>query len=158
MAGLHHELSTFFDVLPAPQMAAVVGGCVVAVAGMAPPGGCIGAFMGAGALDLMPPTVPPVGDPTRAHVFWAQWAAADLAVDHWHLGPVGVEPGLQGRGIGGAVMGAVCQWLDEGHHVAWLETDKPRNVRFYSGLDFEVAGESTILDVTTWYMRRDPRS
>ena len=156
LAGLHRELSTFFDVLPTPQMGALVGGCVVAVAGMAPPGGCIGAFMGAHALDLMPTSVPPVGDPARAHVFWAQWAAADLAQDHWHLGPVGVEPGLQGRGIGGAVMRALCEWLDDGRHLAWLETDKPRNVTFYTALDFEVAGQSTILGVPTWYMRRDP--
>ena len=31
-------------------------------------------------------------------------------------------------------MRAVCAWLDEGGRLAWLETDKERNVRFYSAL------------------------
>ena len=70
---------------------------------------------------------------------------------------MGVEPGFQGRGIGGAVLRAVCAWLDEGDRLAWLETDKERNVRFYSGLGFEVSARDTVLDVDTWYMRRDPR-
>ena len=77
-------------------------------------------------------------------VFWAHWAQDDLAEEHWHLGPVGVEPGFQGRGIGGALMRAVCAWLDEGTRRAWLETDKERNVRFYSGLGFEVADKATV--------------
>ena len=54
-------------------------------------------------------------------------------------------------------MGAVCTWLDEGGRRAWLETDKERNVRFYSALGFEVSARDTVLDVDTWYMRRDPR-
>ena len=67
------------------------------------------------------------------------------------------SPGFQGRGIGGALMRAVCAWLDEGGRLAWLETDKERNVRFYAALGFEVVGTDTVLDVETWYMRRDPR-
>jgi GNAT superfamily N-acetyltransferase len=158
LAGLYRELAPFFGLLPAPQMAAFAGGCVVAAAGMAPPGGCIGAFVGTDGTDLVTTPTPPVGDPARAHVFWAQWAQADLAEEHWHLGPVGVEPGFQGRGIGGALMRAVCAWLDDGGRLAWLETDKERNVRFYAALGFEVASTATVLDVETWYMRRDPRS
>src|ERR1700722_9895319 len=42
LAGLHAELAPFFALLPEPQMAVVVGDCVLAVAGIAPPGGCIG--------------------------------------------------------------------------------------------------------------------
>jgi hypothetical protein len=55
-------------------------------------------------------------------------------------------------------MRAVCAWLDEGSRRAWLETDKARNVRFYSALGFELATEAVILGVDTWYMRRDPHS
>jgi GNAT superfamily N-acetyltransferase len=158
LAGLYGELGPFFEQLPSPQMAAFAGDCVIATAGMAPPGGCIGAFMAGDATEgLLRTPAAAVGDPARAHVFWAHWALADLAEEHWHLGPVGVEPGFQGRGIGGALMRAVCDWLDEGGRLAWLETDKQRNVRFYSSLDFEISAQATILDVETWYMRRDPR-
>jgi len=53
-------------------------------------------------------------------------------------------------------MRQVCAWLDEGDRLAWLETDKERNVRFYSSLGFELASVETVLGVETWYMRRDP--
>jgi GNAT superfamily N-acetyltransferase len=157
LAGLYAELGPFFGLLPAPQMAAFAGGCVVAAAGMAPPGGCIGSFVTPELSKQLAPAPPAVGDPARARVFWAHWAQADLDEEHWHLGPVGVEPGFQGRGIGGALMGAVCAWLDQGGRLAWLETDKQRNVRFYSALGFEVVDQAEVLDVPTWYMRRDPR-
>ena len=102
--------------------------------------------------------LPPSASPARAHVFWAHWAQADLAEEHWHLGPVGVEPGFQGRGIGGALDAQRCApGSTRGPRRAWLETDKERNVRFYAGLGFEVADKATVLDVETWYMRRDPR-
>ena len=97
------------------------------------------------------------GDRARAELFWARWALADCPDEHWHVGPVGVEPGFQGRGIGAALLGELCEGLDEHGRVAWLETDKERNVRFYAGHGFEVAARETILDVPTWYMRRDPR-
>ncbi len=158
LAGLYGELTPFFRLLPAPQLAVFTGDCVIATAGIAPPGGCIGAFATADTTELVGKTTPEIGDPTRAHVFWAHWAQADLAEEHWHLGPVGVEPGFQGRGLGGALMRAVCAWLDEGGRLAWLETDKARNVRFYAALGFEVTATATVLDVETWYMRRDPRS
>ncbi len=157
LVGLHAELRLFFGLLPSPQWAAFAGDCVLAAAAIAPPGGCIGAFVSPGATDLVTAPTPEVGDPERARLFWAHWARADLAEEHWHLGPVGVEPGFQGRGIGGALMQAVCAWLDEGGRLAWLEADKERNVRFYGALGFEVTDKATILGVDTWYMRRDPR-
>src|ERR1700691_765081 len=80
LAGLYGELGPFFDQLPAPQMAAFAGDCVIATAGMAPPGGCIGAFMtGDATEDLLRTPAAAVGDPARAQVFWAHWALADLA-------------------------------------------------------------------------------
>ena len=45
LAGLYRELGSFFELLPPPQFAAFAGDCVVAAAGIAPPGGCIGSFM-----------------------------------------------------------------------------------------------------------------
>ena len=49
----------------------------------------------------------PSATPTP-QMFWAQWAVRDLPTSHWHLGPVGVEPGYQGQGVGiGHVAGLV---------------------------------------------------
>jgi hypothetical protein len=54
-------------------------------------------------------------------------------------------------------MRVLCTSLDAEGRIGWLETDKERNVRFYEALGFEVVDSSTILDVRTWYMCRDPR-
>jgi ribosomal protein S18 acetylase RimI-like enzyme len=82
-------------------------------------------------------------------------AAHDLLEPHWHVGPVGVEPAFQGMGLGRAAMRLLCAEFDEHHRLAWLETDKPENVRFYIGLGFEVVEEVQILSSRFWFMRRD---
>ena len=51
---------------------------------------------------------------------------------------------------------ALCEVYDRDGQVAWLETDKEKNVRFYSAAGFEVAESTTVLDVPIWFMRRDP--
>ena len=139
-----------------PQFGAVCGSCVVAVAGVMAPGQCVGAMMGPMAGEVLSKPAPPVGDPLRAWVFWASWAAHDLAEDHWHIGPVGVEPGYQGMGIGKRVVQALCDEMDARGAIGWLETNKERNVRFYSGIGFEVVDRTDDLGVPSWFMRRSP--
>lgn len=146
-----------FGQMTAPQYGVLAGRCVLAVAGVLPPGACVGAMMGPFVEDTLKMPEPPVGDPLRPALLWATWAAHDLAEEHWHIGPVGVEPGYQGMGIGRAVMGALCDELDAEHRIGWLETNKERNVRFYGGLGFELVGQATALGVESWFMRRDPR-
>jgi ribosomal protein S18 acetylase RimI-like enzyme len=60
-------------------------------------------------------------------------------------------------GMGRAVMRLLCEELDEHSRVAWLETAKPENVRFYIGLGFEVVEESPMLSAHLWFMRRQPQ-
>ena len=55
-------------------------------------------------------------------------------------------------------MKLLCGEFDEHGRLAWLETDKPENVRFYIGHGFEVAEEIPFLSARNWFMRRDPRS
>jgi len=152
----HHDFSMLFTLLPAPQIGAFCGECLVGVAAASPPGRCIGSFFGSSGSEILGRPAPGLGDPTRVEVFWAHWAAHDLVDEHWHIGPVGVEPGLQGRGIGNAVLGELCSSFDRSRRVGWLETDKERNVRFYTHFGFEVIATTTILGVPTWFMRRDP--
>jgi len=150
------EFSLLFKVLPSPQVGAFCGACLIGVAAVSPPGGCIGSFFASAAADVLDRPTPGLGDPSRVQVFWAHWASHDPGDEHWHVGPVGVEPGFQGRGIGGAVMRDLCATFDREQRVGWLETDKERNVRFYTALGFEVVETVTILGVPTWFMRRDP--
>jgi ribosomal protein S18 acetylase RimI-like enzyme len=154
----HAEFSMLFKFLSTPQVGAFCGACLIAVAAVSPPGGCIGSFFSTKAAGVLDRPTPELGDPSRVQVFWAHWATHDVADEHWHIGPVGVEPGFQGRGIGAAVMRDICATLDGEKRIGWLETDKERNVRFYTGLGFEVVEEVTILEVPTWFMRRDPAS
>jgi ribosomal protein S18 acetylase RimI-like enzyme len=68
---------------------------------------------------------------------------------------VGIEPGFQGMGLGRAAMRLLCDEFDDHHRLAWLETDKPENVRFYIGLGFEVVEEVPMLTSRFWFMRRE---
>jgi len=84
-------------------------------------------------------------------------AANDLMDDHWHVGPVAVEPGFQGMGIGHVVMRTLCDHIDDRGDLAWLETDKIENVLFYTSLGFELVSEVPVLSTSIWFMRREPR-
>lgn len=85
------------------------------------------------------------------------WAQQDPAVDHWHLGPAAVDRNLQGQGIGGNLMMAICEQLDREQAKGYLETDKHMNVRLYRRGGFEVVAERPVLGVTNWFMLRPPR-
>jgi ribosomal protein S18 acetylase RimI-like enzyme len=81
-------------------------------------------------------------------------SALHPAGPHAYLGPLGVDPGLQGRGVGSALL---SHWLaDTDLHglPAYLETDVPANVGFYARAGFAVAGEVSILGVRVWRMER----
>jgi ribosomal protein S18 acetylase RimI-like enzyme len=157
LAQTHSLFGDLFGRVTVAQHGALAGRCVVAVAGVLPPGACVGAMMAPYVEQTLAAPEPPLGDPLRPAVLWATWAAHDPTDEHWHIGPVGVEPGFQGLGIGHAVMASLCAELDEGGRVGWLETNKERNVRFYSGLGFEVVDRVEALGVSNWFMRRDPR-
>jgi ribosomal protein S18 acetylase RimI-like enzyme len=152
------DFRMLFTAIPSPQVGAFCGRCVVGVAAVTPPGGCVGSFFRSAAADVLEKPTPGLGDPSRVHVFWAHFAIHDLDEEHWHVGPVGVEPGFQGRGIGVRVVEELCDTFDREERVGWLETDKERNVRFYRSLGFEVVDTTTVLGVPTWFMRRDPGS
>ncbi|MGH3144285.1 MAG: GNAT family N-acetyltransferase, partial [Rubrobacter sp.] len=59
-----------------------------------------------------------------------------------------------GRGVGSKLMEAFCARVDEAGDAAYLETDKPINVRFYERFGFETVGAEDVLGVPNWYMLR----
>jgi len=128
-------------------------GTIVGVCGALPPGGC--------RLDLgqqlrVMPRLFSNGlrVAVRAMRWLGAWAKQDPDERHWHLGPISVDAHLQGRGIGSKLMQVFCARVDAAGEEAYLETDKPVNVRFYERFGFEVVGEQTVLGVPNWFMIR----
>jgi ribosomal protein S18 acetylase RimI-like enzyme len=85
------------------------------------------------------------------------WAHRDPSESHWHLGPVGILPSLQGNGFGTMLMQRFCQEVDDCKAAAFLETDLRKNVRFYQKFGFQVVDEVDIFGVKNYFMWRSPR-
>jgi ribosomal protein S18 acetylase RimI-like enzyme len=61
---------------------------------------------------------------------------------HWYLAFAGVEPALQGQGIGEALFQPVLQQADSDTVPCYLETPFPRTQALYRRLGFEIVSES----------------
>jgi ribosomal protein S18 acetylase RimI-like enzyme len=92
----------------------------------------------------------------RAGRWFEDWEHRDPDRPHAHYGPFGVEPDLQGQGIGSLVMREYVRRLDENGEASYLETEKPENVALYQRFGFEVVEEAAVLDVANWFMWREP--
>jgi ribosomal protein S18 acetylase RimI-like enzyme len=157
LVRLETMYSTFTDMLEGATVAGVKRrDCVLGVAGATPPGDCVA--------TMLPPEIRALDEPSleatdvdRFLHMGSILAEHDLQESHWHVGPVGVEPGFQGMGMGRAAMKLLCDEFDDHERLAWLETAKPENVRFYIGLGFEIVEEILLLSEQNWFMRREPR-
>ncbi len=153
---LERFFGAFFRVMRAQTpLAAHDAGTLVGVTGVAPPGTCQPAIRDE--LRLLP-TVLAMGPATSARMMrWvAAWAAHDPSEPHSHLGPLAVDAHLQGRGIGTRILAEYCARLDRAGELAYLETDKPVNVRIYERHGFRVISEEQVIGVPNWFMRREP--
>jgi ribosomal protein S18 acetylase RimI-like enzyme len=155
VAATERLFRALFAVAAAPPRVAVRAGHIVGVAGASPPGAC----------RLSPPAIARVlasvarggVAPLRRSLVWLEaWGRRDPETPHWHVGPVAVEGGLQGLGIGSQLLAALAADLDAAGATAWLETDKPGNVGFYRRFGFEVVEEAAVYTVPCWFMRRTP--
>ena len=77
---------------------------------------------------------------------------------HWYLLIVGVDPELQGRGLGRALVKEGLARADEGNHPCYLETSEERNLVFYERQGFVVVGTAPLGKdgPPGWAMRRNP--
>lgn len=82
------------------------------------------------------------------------WWRHDPRRPHWHIDPLGVDPQLQGRGIGSRLLGRFCEMADEGSLAGYLETDTQENVRLYQRFGFQVTGKASIMGDVDWFMWR----
>jgi ribosomal protein S18 acetylase RimI-like enzyme len=137
-------------------LGAFIDGTLVGVCVMVRPGRCqprlldkiqlVPALLGGGGVAL-----------TLRVIKWtSQWSARDPDTGHWHLGPVGVDRALQGRGIGSRLLAEFCARMDAIPSASYLETDKPENVAFYEKFGFQTIGDAAVLGVPNWFMVRTP--
>jgi GNAT superfamily N-acetyltransferase len=156
VAALERLFRALFAVVPQPPHLALRAGFVVGLCGATPPGAC---RLPPLALARVAAAVARsgVGSFARALRWLEAWGAKDPQAPHWHVGPVAVEGGLQGLGIGTQLLAALADELDGRGDDAWLETDKPENVVFYRRAGFEVVEEVRVLDVPCWFLARRPR-
>jgi ribosomal protein S18 acetylase RimI-like enzyme len=94
----------------------------------------------------------------RYELFW-EWVASKIPSEPlWHLDSVAVAPGLQGRGIGSALIEFGLEQARESGTATILETGTQRNVPLYERLGFHVVEEADAPEggPHVWFMRRDP--
>jgi len=61
---------------------------------------------------------------------------------HWYLAWLGVDPAMQGRGLGNELLASCLSVVDADHAPAYLDNTNPANVPFYERHGFRVIGES----------------
>ena len=153
---LHRLFAGAFAALPmARHMLAARDddGTILGVCGMFQPGDC---QLAPEQQQVIAPYVLGNGpDAAERTMQWlGTWAQQDPDERHWHLGPVAVDAHLQGMGIGSKLLRVFSARMDAAGEDAYLETDKPINVRLYERFGFEVVAEREVLGVPNWFMLR----
>jgi len=77
---------------------------------------------------------------------------------HWYLSLLAVDPLLQGRGLGTALLGPVLARADAEALSVYLETQKPENLTWYARSGFAVSEELRVGPCPpVWGLTREPR-
>ncbi len=78
---------------------------------------------------------------------------------HWRLEFFGVDPGLQGTGVGSRLLETGHAVADAGGEPCWLETFTRENVAFYERRGYRVVIEGMVpgTGVPLWGLIREPR-
>ena len=78
---------------------------------------------------------------------------------HWYLLIVGVDPELQGRGLGSTLVKEGLSRADESNSPCYLDTSEERNLAFYQRQGFAVVGTTPLGKggPPGWAMRRNAR-
>jgi len=78
---------------------------------------------------------------------------------HWYLFGIGVDPELQGQGVGSAIIREGLAIADRESKPCYLETSEPRNLGLYKRFGFDVLEEVTLGKggPPAWAMRREPQ-
>ena len=71
-----------------------------------------------------------------------QMDATHPTYPHWYLPWFGVDPALQGQGVGSVLMTQCLAVVDADKLPAYLESPNPRNISFYERHGFEVVAKT----------------
>ncbi|HSB66064.1 MAG TPA: GNAT family N-acetyltransferase [Anaerolineales bacterium] len=75
---------------------------------------------------------------------------------HYYLEYIGVDPAVQGQGLGSCLMEHLVSIADREGVGCYLENASPRNLPFYQRFGFKIIYEKEIIGFPTWFMWRDP--
>ena len=76
---------------------------------------------------------------------------------HWYLFVLGVDPKLQGQGLGGKLLERLNERADRDGVIGYLETDRESNLRLYQRYGFQIVTDHTLArvrDLRLWTMVR----
>jgi ribosomal protein S18 acetylase RimI-like enzyme len=76
---------------------------------------------------------------------------------HWYLFFLGVEPELQGQGLGGKLLQRLNERADRDNVIGYLETDRESNLRLYQRYGFQIVTDDVlprVRELRLWTMRR----
>lgn len=150
--GLKLLMELLLPIAKSPALCARHDGVLVGIVGAAPPGTCTP--QPTESLSLVPRLfLAGPRDFLRMNRYFNQLYRHDPRLPHWHIGPVAVEPHLQGLGVGTKLMAALSERA-AGAGMAHLETDKPENVAFYERAGFETVETIDVMGVRNWLMQR----
>jgi ribosomal protein S18 acetylase RimI-like enzyme len=84
--------------------------------------------------------------------------AAAITGPHWYLSELGVEPHLQGQGVGSALLQPILAAAGRQALGCYLETNNEKNLPFYAHHGFGIVnhGHATPAAPSTWAMLRNP--
>ena len=138
-------------------------GTVVGIATWLPPGRVIPTEAEIGASGLLEAiaAAPDAADRMGPMVAYLD-AQMERAIHgpHWRLEFFGVEPSLQGTGVGSRLVAPGHARADANRERCYLETFTHRNVAWYEKRGYRVAAEGVVpaTEVPVWGMIRDPQA
>jgi GNAT superfamily N-acetyltransferase len=101
----------------------------------------------------------PLGEAIPQVIRWfTRWCHLDPDEPHVHLGPIGVAPAMQGKGVGTVLMERYLGHLEQQKAAGYLETDRAENVQFYKKFGFVVQRNEELIGTPIWYMWRPARA
>ena len=107
--------------------------------------------------DLLGPVFADAGMLDKMQAVFAESARFEPQEPHWYLRQIGIDPTLQGTGLGGVLLEAAYTEIDAVGSTAYLEATSARGRNFYAAHGFEVLGEFTAAgSPPLWAMARMP--
>ncbi len=96
---------------------------------------------------------------TRTQIYQNSLHKRSVPEPNWYLWVLGVDPSVQGQGIGSMLLRSGLERADAARLPASLETTNPRNVPFYQQFGFSIVHEGEIpgSSARMWSMLRPPR-